>query len=284
MATVDVQTLKARERDSWNAAAEGWRRRDALLRQGAAPVTRRMLELARLSAGNRVLDIASGTGEPAISAAKQVGDTGQVIGTDLVEAMLDVAREKAAREQLQNIEFHCVDGERLRFSPASFDAATIRWGLMFMPDPAACLRQAAEALKPGGRLVLACWDELRKNPFVGLLLQTLQQYMEVPAPAPGTPGIFALADPERLQALVTEAGFSDFEIESMEIDVLEVEDGKAYWDAISDLAAPVMRLVEQLDPPTRSRYVANVIEQADRLKTGDTLKMKGTTWIGSAIR
>ncbi len=280
----DTQTLKAREQASWQSAAEGWRRRDALLRKGAAPVTQRMLALAQLSAGSRLLDIASGTGEPAISAAKLVGDNGRVIGTDLVDAMLEVAREKAAQEQLQNIEFHCVDGERLEFPPADFDAVTIRWGLMFMPDPAACLRQAARALRPGGRVVLACWDRVQKNPFVGLLLQTLEGYMEVPAPAPGTPGIFALADPDRLRALLDEAGFSDIMIESMEIDVLEVDDGRAYWDAISDLAAPVMRLVEQLDRTTRARYVEEVIRRADRQKTGDTLRMPGTTWIAAAAR
>ncbi|HFQ13429.1 MAG TPA: methyltransferase domain-containing protein, partial [Gammaproteobacteria bacterium] len=190
--------LKERERCNWAQAAEGWRRRHALLKKGAAPVTQRMLELCGIGSGHRLLDIASGTGEPAISAARIVGDSGRVIGTDLVEEMLAVARENAESEHLANIDFHCCDAEMLELAAGSFDAVTIRWGLMFMPEPEACLVAAHRALKQDGRICVACWGAPERNPFVGLLMQALSHYMEVPAPPPGTPGIFALADPDRL--------------------------------------------------------------------------------------
>ena len=151
MASPDKSELKERERNNWASAADGWRRRDGLLRRGAAPVTERMLELSGISSGSRLLDIASGTGEPAISAAQIVGVAGKVIGIDLVDEMLAVAREKAAKAGLGNIEFHCIDAETLDFTAGSFDAVTIRWGLMFMPEPMACLAAAHKALKPDGR-------------------------------------------------------------------------------------------------------------------------------------
>ncbi len=279
---IDKPQLKQRERDNWASAADGWRRRDALLTRGAAPVSERMLELSRIASGSRLLDIASGTGEPSISAAKIVGESGQVTGTDLVDEMLAVAREKVAAAGLNNIEFHCIDAEALDFAAGSFDAVTSRWGLMFMPEPQACLAAAYKALKQNGRIVLACWAAADKNPFVGVLIQTLGKYMDIPTPPLGTPGIFAFDDPQRLQDALKTAGFRNIELEEKVINVIEVKDGQAYWDAMSDLAAPVMALVRQLDESVRSDYIAEVIEVANTFRKGDTLPMKGTTWIVSA--
>ena len=276
--------LKDRERKTWALVAEGWRRQDALLREGAAPVTNRMLELAKISTGHSVLDIASGTGEPAISAAHIVGEGGQVTGTDLIDDMLIFAREKAAKASLNNIEFHCVDGEELAFDPAAFDAVTMRWGLMFMPEPEACLKRVHPLLKEGGRIVTACWAEPARNPFVMVAMQVLGKYMELPKPPPGTPGIFSFADPDRLHGVLESSGFGDIEIEELEIDVMEVEDGEAYWSSISDLAGPVMMLVNQLDEETRIEFERVVIETANAMKQGETLKMSGVTWIASGVR
>ncbi len=274
--------VKAREQKNWSSAAEGWRRRDELLRKGAAPVTKRMIELSRINVGSHVLDIASGTGEPAMSAAKTVGNSGKVIGTDLTEAMLDVAWDKAEKQGLKNITFQCADAESLDFPDASFDAVTMRWGLMFMPNPDVCLAQAYRMLKPHGCISLACWSAPDKNPFVGLLMQVLARYMDVPKAEPRAPGIFAFADPDYLRETMEAAGFPHIEIEEMVIDVLDVADGRAYWQAISDLAAPVMALVKQLDEGARASYVNDVIQLADSFKQGGRLRMKGTTWIASA--
>ncbi len=277
-------TLKQRERDTWASAADGWRRRDELLCKGAAPVTHRMLELAGITAGHQVLDIASGTGEPSLSAARLAGGRGKVIGTDLTEEMLAYAREKAIEAGLTNIEYQCIDGETLAFPANSFDAVTIRWGLMFMPEPVTCLQQAHTMMKKDARITAACWAAPEKNPFVGVLIQTLGKYMELPKPPPGTPGIFALADPEQLRKIFEAAGFRDITLEELEISVLEVADGQGYWDAISDLAAPVMTLVKQLDDTTRERFIDDVISTADALRQGDTLRMRGTTWIAAASK
>jgi ubiquinone/menaquinone biosynthesis C-methylase UbiE len=284
MASPDTVDLKERQRNNWKSAAEGWRRRDALLRKGAAPVTNRMLDLSGIISGSRLLDIASGTGEPAITAAQIVGETGMVIGTDLVDEMLVVAREKITSMNLNNIEFHCIDAESLDYPSASFDAVTIRWGLMFMPQPLNCLTAAHKALKQNGRISLACWSTPEKNPFISVLLKALSNYMELPVPPSGTPGIFSFANPERLHDVLASAGYDNIKLEEMEINVIEVEDGRAYWEAISDLAAPVMVLVDQLEQTARLDYINEVISVADTLKQGDTLCMKGTTWIASATK
>jgi len=278
----DTVDFKQQEHDSWASAADGWGRRDALLRKGAAPVTERMLELAGIAPGQRVLDIASGTGEPAISAARTVGENGNVVGTDLVDEMLVYARSKAASERLDNIEFRCIDGETLTVGEGIFDAVTIRWGLMLMPQPQTCMALAHSALKTGGRISVACWAAPEKNPFISLLTQTLGLYMDIPKPPPGAPGIFSMADPDHLCGVLESAGFINITLEEMEINMIEVEDGQAYWEAMSDLAAPVMRLVRQLDDQTRNTFIKKVIAAANSKKTAGSLRMQGTTWIAAA--
>ena len=249
-----------------------------------APITQRMLELAEISAGSKLLDIASGTGEPAISAAKIVGASGKVVGTDLVDEMLEVAREKSIQAELSNIEFLCVDGESLEYADDSFDAVTLRWGLMFMPEPLKCLAAAHKALKSNGRISLACWCELDKNPFLSVLINTLSKFRDIPAPAAKTPGIFAFADPQRIENVLSGAGFKNIKLEEVQIDVLEVADGKAYWEAISDLAAPIMALINELDESLRAAFIEELIQVADKLKQGETLCLSGTTWIASAAK
>ncbi|HED18446.1 MAG TPA: methyltransferase domain-containing protein [Gammaproteobacteria bacterium] len=284
MSSAESVAIKERERNSWMSVAEGWYRRDELLRKGAAPVSEWMLAHAGIEAGQQVLDIASGTGEPAISAARLVGDKGHVTGTDLVEEMLVFAREKAQQAGLENIEFVCSDGETLDFVAGTFDAVTIRWGLMFMPEPEVCLASVRALMKPGGRISIACWSDPEKNPFISLLTKTLGKYMDLPKPPPGAPGIFSFADPERLRVAIETAGFRDVELQEMEIDFIELDSGRAYWEAMSDMAAPVMQFVNQMDSATRSWFIDDVIASADALKQDGVLRMRGTTWLAAAVK
>ncbi len=282
MPSPDNAELKERERRAWTSVADGWQRRDEILRRGAAPVTEHMIRMAGIGAGSHVLDIASGVGEPSLTVAERVGASGRVVGTDLSAAMLKHAAGKAEQRGIANIEYHCVDGETLDFPAGSFDAVTCRWGLMFMPEPESCLRLAHGVMKDSARLAVACWAAPELNPFVGLLMQVLAGYMELPKPPPGAPGIFALADPERLASVIESAGFHNVELQSVAIDVVTVENGQQYWEVMSDLAAPVMSLVNQLDTASRESYVNDVIAAADRIREGDTLRMRGTTWVAAA--
>jgi ubiquinone/menaquinone biosynthesis C-methylase UbiE len=278
------QEIKDREHKTWSDVAEGWRKNDELLRRNAEPVTQRMLELAAISNGDWVLDIASGTGEPAIPAALHVGPSGKVIGTDLVEDMLNVARDKAKQQQIENIEFHCVDGETLPFDSDTFHAATIRWGLMFMPNPTSCLRLAHNVLKEDARLVVSCWAQPERNPFFTHIMSILGQYMELPQPPAGSPGVFAFADPDRLVNVIQESGFQNIEIEDLAIDMVVTDSGEEYWEIMEGLAGPIVQLMKQLDEDTRANFIQAVIDSANALKQDDKLRMTGTTWIAHASK
>ena len=224
--TNSSQDVIDREQRTWRNVSEGWRKNDAQLRENADGVTQRMLDLAGLKEGSWMLDIASGTGEPALPAAHRVGTSGQVIGTDLVDEMLAVARDKAKEQQLSNIEFRTVDGKGLDFDTARFDAVTSRWGLIFIPEPQAFLKLIHGVLKDDGRVVLACWAEPERNPFFTHAMSILMKHMEVPKPPAGAPGVFAFAERERLENTLRDSGFRNIDIEDLSFNMIQVDSGE----------------------------------------------------------
>jgi len=249
---------KDKQHKSWTLVAPGWGKYDPLLRAWGAPVTERMMALASIGEGSRVLDIACGAGEPALTVAEKIGPTGAVLATDFVAEMISFARAKAEARQLKNVEFRCVDGEALDTPDGAYDAVTMRWGLMFMPDPVACMRRVQAALRPGGKAVVCTWTEAAKNPFVTVPLGVLKRHMDVPQPPAGAPGIFALASPERLHEIFTEAGFRDVAIEQVTVTMADFDTGTEYDAFIRELAGPVASLFVQL-PPEKQELVKKEI-------------------------
>ncbi|MFQ5902870.1 MAG: class I SAM-dependent methyltransferase, partial [Candidatus Binatia bacterium] len=171
----------------------------AYLEKGAQHVSDRLVDLAEIQAGQRVLDVATGIGEPAVTAARRVGAAGRVVATDQAPQMLAIARERAAELGLQNIDFHKVDAEVLDFPEQSFNAILCRWGLMFFPNLPATLRQMGRLLIPGGRLAAAVWDVSDKVRTMSLYIGVARQVLGLPPPPPGTPSLFSLADVPALE-------------------------------------------------------------------------------------
>ena len=282
--TSSPQDIIDREHRTWRDVSDGWRKNDARLRENADCVTQRMLDLANIGDGDWVLDIASGTGEPAIPAAHRVGESGRVIGVDLVDEMLSVARDKAEAQQLKNVEFQKVDGKSLAFEAGSFDAITSRWGLIFMPEPQTSLQQMHHVLKNNGQLVVACWTEPERNPFFTHAMSILMKHMDVPQPPLKAPGVFAFADPDYLEDTLRQSGFQSIEIEDLSFNMVEASSGEEYWQIMKELAGPIVQLTKQMDQATYDAFSEEVIASADELKQGDTLSMVGTTWIARASK
>src|ERR1700686_4378331 len=146
----DDLKIKGQQKAAWNDSAEGWKRWWPTFERAAQTVNDRLVELASVRAGNRVLDIATGSGEPALTAARAVGDSGRIVAVDMSPGMLAIARERIDAAGLTTVELVESDAESLRLDPHSFDAVLCRWGLMFMPDLDTVVRAMHRALKPGG--------------------------------------------------------------------------------------------------------------------------------------
>jgi ubiquinone/menaquinone biosynthesis C-methylase UbiE len=230
MAQIDARTIKEQHREDWDRAAAAWRKYDESLRQGSAPLTRRMMELAAIQPGHRVLDIASGTGEPGLPAAEIAGPSGYVLLTDQSSEMLAVARDKAREAALTNVEFLLCDAEDLQVEPKSFDAVLCRGALPLMPDPPAVLQTAYSALRAGGRIAVTVGGRPEANPYFMVPYLVLRKYTKLPRYEPGAPGPLYFADPDRLRCVLADAGFRELHFETLELVPMEFESGRAYWE------------------------------------------------------
>jgi enediyne biosynthesis protein CalE5 len=135
MSTVDSEQYKEGQRQGWDSVADGWQKWWKTTETACEKVSRRLIELAEIKRGSTVLDIATGIGEPAITAANQVGNSGHVLATDISSQMLSIAKQRAISFGLQQvIEFKEGDAEIIDLSTSTFDAALCRFGLMFLPD------------------------------------------------------------------------------------------------------------------------------------------------------
>src|SRR4051812_22696285 len=171
-----------------------WQKYDRMEARLTAPLSERMLELAGVGPGMRVLDLATGRGEPAVAGAHRVGPSGAVLGVDISASMLDMARERAQREGVTNLELRVLDAASLDELPADhFHSTLIRWGLMYMDAKVAALRGARRAMVPGGRLVAAVWAEPERVSYFSLPRRVLEKYRPLPAIDYASPGTFYYA-------------------------------------------------------------------------------------------
>ena len=164
--------------------------------------------------GERVLDIGCGTGQTTRDAAA-AARPGPALGVDLSARLIELARRLAASQDIGNVRFEQADAQIYPFSAGSFDVAISRTGTMFFGDPAAAFANIGRALSPGGRLVMLAWQGPGPNEWIRELGGALAAGRDLPAPPPGVPGPFALADPDRARTLLAAAGFCDVAVDAL---------------------------------------------------------------------
>lgn len=280
---MDTQAMKARELASWSRVAAGWDKHTPTITKLFSPVSERMLELVNLQPKQRVIDIACGVGDPAILAAQRVGRLGRVWGVDFSEEMVQFAQQRARALGLTNVDFQTVDGETLEVPGPIFDVCTMRWGLMFMPQPERCLAAAHGALQDDGKIVLSCWAAPEKNPWASIPMSIIKKYVDVPTPPPGATGIFSFADPERIRACLQSAGFRHIHIEAFELQAADADSGEEFFTMVREIAGPVASLLAQVPAGALvnlSSEVARAVEAASTVK--GRVCLPGVTWIARA--
>ena len=214
-AAFDASKYKNAQREQWNKDGAAWRRWNPFLDRWYGEATRHMLDLARIERGQRVLDIAAGAGEPAVSAAQRVGPRGYVLATDISEGIVELARQVALERGHAHIETRVMDGEKLDLPDASFDAVICRLGLMYMPHPVTALREWRRVLKPGGRVAVVVFSTPDRNPWGAVPASIIRSRAQLPPPVPGQPGPFSLGAPGVLDGIFREAGFAAPEIQAV---------------------------------------------------------------------
>ena len=234
----DPEEQRADILNGWEVAAPGWGRRAQRVRDWGMPVSTWMIEQLSLQPGQRLLELAAGPGDTGFLAAELIAPGGTLISSDATEGMVEVARGRAREVGVRNVhvEFRQLEIEWIDLPTASVDAIVCRWAFMLAVDPAAGMREARRVLVPGGRFALAVWDRDEENPWSTIPTDAVVEggYMDAPDRTV-SPGIFSLADPERLQEMLEEAGFLEVLVES--IDVMRDYDGfEDFWEESLDLS------------------------------------------------
>jgi len=258
---IDAGEFRAKQRRDWDVASKGWSAWNERIDAATRHVSARLVEAAGIKPGDRVLDVATGYGEPALTAAKVVGPEGKVVATDLSSAMLSFGHERAAAAGVENIEFVEADASSLDYPAASFDAAVSRWGIIFEPEGEAAAARVRGFLKPGAKMAISSWGSPDRVPMIATPMMTAMQRLGVPPPPPGTPGPLSRPTHEAIAGLLEGGGFSDVEVEELNVD-FEWESPEEFARYTKDIVAPITALVEQHPPEVQAETWAAIAEAA----------------------
>lgn len=261
MSNMDAHRLKGDQKRDWDAAAEGWKKWWPVFEKAAQHVSDRLVELAGIKAGDRVLDIATGNGEPAVTAARRVGPEGRVLATDQSGGMLAIARERAAALNIGNIDFQETDAESLAVSERDFDAVVCRWGLMFMPDLASALTGIRSRMKSGARFATSVWSTPDKVPMITAGADVVRKLANLPPPPPNALDPLRLADTSILKSALEGAGFKNVTIERLQVP-FEFESPAAFTQFRREVSAPLRALLDRQTAELREKIIAAITDAA----------------------
>lgn len=249
----DPMAFKAQQREQWSNAAQGWRRQWRMFERGAQPLSDRMMELAHVTPGQRVLDVATGIGEPAMTAARRVGANGSVVAIDQAPEMLSVARERMLAANITNVEFVEGDAETVALPPASFDAMVCRWGVIFFTEPVGTLARLRTSLIPRGWAAIAVWGPPQRVPIIALPFSVLTYQLDEPPPPPRGPNPFALSEPAALEQAMRAAGFTEVRSEPVTVTFVfaSVDELRGY---LRDVSAPVRAALARRSPEGQAEF------------------------------
>ena len=250
-----------RQRENWDMAAPGWKKWDRHLMRWFGPVGERMLDLSRLKDGDIVLDVATGSGEPGLSAARRVGK-GRVVAIDISQGMVDIALEKARTLRIKNYEARTYTS-KFPFGPDSFDAVISRFGVMFFPDVLEGLREMGRVLKPGGMLCFAVWGP--QNERAKSISHALNTTLGLPEASPDGPGPFRCSDAGKTASLIRQAGFHD--VGQAEVAVRRAHSSVGqYWRYLLDTNVTVADAFNRASDETRKEAKLKVNGILDPMK------------------
>jgi SAM-dependent methyltransferase len=282
MGVVDPDEQRAASRESWELAAGGWGRRADRVREWGMPVSVAMIDALHLQPGQRVLELAAGTGDTGFMAAELIAPGGTLLSSDGADAMLEAARARARESGIGNVEFRQLELEWIDLPTASVDAVLCRWGIMLIIDPDAAAREIRRVIRAGGRAALAVWDLTERNPWATIPSRAMIDLGHAERPDPSAPGPFALAGDGRLQELLEGAGFTDVEVTAVPI-TRRCTTVEEFIAESAEMSPSLRRGFQELDTEARVDVEAHIAAQAVPYTADDgSLALPGSALVAAA--
>jgi len=271
----------------WNdIAGPKWAFLQDVIDRQIHPLGHLVMDRADLRVGQHVLDVGCGCGTTTLEIAKRVGPSGRVTGIDISVPMLERAVRAARAAGVANACFENADAQTYALPVEAFDILYSRFGVMFFTDPVAAFTNLCKALVPTGRLMFVCWRAAHENPWMMVPLMAAAQHIPLPAPpAPDAPGPFAFADADRIRAILFEAGFTDVEIEKIDLKLL-VGGGGDVDQAVDFLLqmGPAAAALREAGGEARPAVARAVSEAIRPYTTNEGVCMDAAAWLVSARR
>ena len=268
---------------AWRKSAPFWEKHRETVRLMFEPVTRALVDDARIAAGMSVLDVACGSGEPGLTLAEVVESKGCVTCTDIISEMVGSAQKAATRRNLTNMKFRQCAADSLPFPNGSFDAAVCRFGVMFFPQPLAGLREVLRVTKQDGRVAFAIWHNSDSNPFFHVVTDVLSRYVEMPADDPQAPGAFRFAEPGALARILKQAGAINVRERMLDFFVAAPISPDEYWTLRSEMSETIREKLARIDQSQHAQMKQHVIEAARPFFLEDRMKFPARAIIVSGV-
>lgn len=267
------------QRVIWDQFAAGWRKWDVEVHGWHGPYGDAMIEDAGIRPDARIIDVACGTGEPGLTAAATL-PSAHVVLADISMGMLRVAAEKAEARRLNNVRTVVCDVTALPFGDDSFDTVFCRFGFMFFPDLSAALAELVRVTKPGGRIVASVWGRAAENPWASLILGTIARHAELPLPPADAPGLFRCAAHGYMSRLFQGAGLVDIGERKISSDMVQPSP-EAYWEFMTDVAAPVVIGLGKADPAAQELIRSEIFQMLGRYWHDGALRLRSTATVAA---
>jgi SAM-dependent methyltransferase len=266
-----VRKVAEEQHELWNGSSgRAWVDVQAVTDVMFAPLAERLAEAAR--PGERVLDIGCGAGATTRALAAAVEPGGRATGVDISAPLIE-----AAQAHDTTAEFVLADAGTHPFDPGRYDLLTSRFGVMFFADPTAAFANLRRATRDGGRLCAITWRSVEENPFMGTAGRAARPLLpDLPTPPADGPGQFAFADADRVEAILTDAGWSTVAHEPLDAELTMPAAGlETYLTRLG----PLSRVLPELEPARRDEVMATVRAAFDPYMDGDAARFTAACWV-----
>lgn len=286
MSTPQDKTVqwKAGVRQEFKEVAAAWRTWHPQFAVQSRAATDAIVHAAQVTPGIHVLDLASGTGEPALTLALAVAPAGAVTATDLVPEMLAIAADHAQQSHVTNIIFQQADAETLPFPAQTFDVVTCRFGIMFFTNVVQALSEISRVLKPGGRVAFLAQGPLDQNPWQASIVKVLRRYVQTPPPEAGAPHGLRFAQPGTLALALRDAGFRHVHEESQAIVWPWPGTPEQFWRFRRDTGSLIRQYLEHLPLASHTSVIQEVLASIGAYYDGQQVHFTAGIVIASGVR